>query len=66
LIEIVNFGLAGNATPAQVPPSILARTPAGRWGKSEEIIGAAVLLASRGADFITGVTLPVDGGYSVF
>jgi 2-deoxy-D-gluconate 3-dehydrogenase len=45
---------------------ILARTPAGRWGKSEEIIGAAVFLASRGADFITGVTLPVDGGYSAF
>jgi NAD(P)-dependent dehydrogenase (short-subunit alcohol dehydrogenase family) len=43
----------------------LARTPANRWGKSDEIIGAAVFLASRGADFITGVTLPVDGGYSV-
>jgi 2-dehydro-3-deoxy-D-gluconate 5-dehydrogenase len=45
--------------------AILARTPANRWGKTDEIIGAAVFLASRGADFITGVTLPVDGGYSV-
>jgi 2-deoxy-D-gluconate 3-dehydrogenase len=45
--------------------AILARTPANRWGKSDEIIGAAVFLASRGADFITGVTLPVDGGYSI-
>jgi hypothetical protein len=45
---------------------ILARTPAKRWGRSDEIIGAAVFLASRGADFITGVTLPVDGGYSVY
>jgi 2-deoxy-D-gluconate 3-dehydrogenase len=45
---------------------IIARTPAKRWGKSEEIIGATVFLASRGADFITGVTLPVDGGYSVY
>jgi 2-deoxy-D-gluconate 3-dehydrogenase len=45
--------------------AILARTPAGRFGKSEEVIGAAVFLASRGADFITGVTLPVDGGYSI-
>jgi 2-dehydro-3-deoxy-D-gluconate 5-dehydrogenase len=45
--------------------AILSRTPAGRWGKSEELIGAAVFLASRGADFVTGVTLPVDGGYSV-
>jgi 2-deoxy-D-gluconate 3-dehydrogenase len=45
---------------------ILARTPAKRWGKSEEMIGAAVFLASRGADFITGATLPVDGGYSIY
>jgi 2-deoxy-D-gluconate 3-dehydrogenase len=45
--------------------AILARTPAGRFGRSDELIGAAVFLASRGADFITGVTLPVDGGYSI-
>jgi 2-deoxy-D-gluconate 3-dehydrogenase len=45
---------------------ILARTPAKRWGKSDEIIGAAVFLASSAADFVTGVTLPVDGGYSVY
>jgi NAD(P)-dependent dehydrogenase (short-subunit alcohol dehydrogenase family) len=31
-----------------------------------ELIGATVFLASRGADFITGVTLPVDGGFSIF
>jgi 2-deoxy-D-gluconate 3-dehydrogenase len=45
---------------------IIARTPARRWGKSDEIIGATVSLASRAADFITGATLPVDGGYSVY
>ena len=45
---------------------IIARTPAKRWGKSDEIIGATVFLASRGADFITGATLPGDGGYSVY
>ncbi len=45
---------------------IIARTPAKRFGKSEELIGATVFLASRGADFITGVTLPVDGGFSIF
>jgi 2-deoxy-D-gluconate 3-dehydrogenase len=44
---------------------ILARTPAARWGEADEVAGAAVFLASAGADFITGVTLPVDGGYSV-
>ena len=45
---------------------IIARTPAKRWGKADEIIGATVFLSSRGADFITGATLPVDGGYSVY
>lgn len=45
---------------------IIARTPAKRWGKADELIGATVFLASRGADFITGATLTVDGGYSVY
>jgi 2-deoxy-D-gluconate 3-dehydrogenase len=44
---------------------ILARTPAGRWGEPDEVSGAAVFLASAAADFITGATLPVDGGYSI-
>jgi 2-deoxy-D-gluconate 3-dehydrogenase len=44
---------------------ILARTPANRWGHTDELAGAAVFLASHAADFITGVTLPVDGGYSI-
>jgi 2-dehydro-3-deoxy-D-gluconate 5-dehydrogenase len=44
---------------------ILLRTPASRWGKPDEVSGAAVFLASRAADFITGTTLPVDGGYSI-
>ena len=45
---------------------ILARTPAGRWGEPDDCSGAAVFLASRASDFVTGVTIPVDGGYSVF
>ena len=44
---------------------VLARTPQGRWGQPEDLAGAAVFLASRASDFITGVALPVDGGYSV-
>jgi 2-deoxy-D-gluconate 3-dehydrogenase len=44
---------------------VMARTPASRWGEPEDIVGAAIFLASRAADFITGVSLPVDGGYSV-
>ena len=45
--------------------TLMARTPAGRWGEPDECAGAAVFLASAAADFVTGVTLPVDGGYSI-
>lgn len=44
---------------------LMARTPAGRWGEADECAGAVVFLASGAADFITGVSLPIDGGYSV-
>lgn len=42
---------------------MLMRTPMRRFGKPEEIVGAAILLASDGAGFITGQTIVVDGGY---
>lgn len=44
---------------------VLTRTPQGRWGQPEDLAGAAVFLASSASDFVTGVALPVDGGYSV-
>jgi 2-deoxy-D-gluconate 3-dehydrogenase len=44
-------------------PQILDRIPAGRWGQPHELAGAAVFLASRAADYIHGVVLPVDGGW---
>lgn len=43
--------------------ALLARTPMGRWGAPEDLIGAALFLCSPDAGFITGVVLPVDGGY---
>ncbi len=44
---------------------ILMRTPAGRWGQSEELAGPAIFLASSASDFVTGETLRVDGGYAI-
>jgi gluconate 5-dehydrogenase len=38
------------------------RTPAGRWGKLEDLHGAVVFLASGASDFVNGQTLYVDGG----
>lgn len=45
---------------------LMARTPSGRWGAPDDCAGAAVFLASQAANFVTGITLPVDGGYSIF
>ena len=42
---------------------LLSRTPMGRFGKPEELVGTAVLLASDGASFLTGQCIVVDGGY---
>jgi gluconate 5-dehydrogenase len=41
---------------------LCARTPAGRWGRPEELVGAAVFLASRASDFVNGQIVYVDGG----
>ena len=43
---------------------VLARTPAGRWGNAEDLAGIAVFLCSAASDFVTGIAIPVDGGYS--
>ena len=43
--------------------AILDRIPAGHWAQPDEIAGAVVFLASSAADYVHGVTLPVDGGW---
>ncbi|HEX8900893.1 2-dehydro-3-deoxy-D-gluconate 5-dehydrogenase KduD [Vitreimonas sp.] len=42
---------------------ILDRIPAGRWGESRDIGGAAVFLASAASDYVHGAIIPVDGGW---
>jgi 2-dehydro-3-deoxy-D-gluconate 5-dehydrogenase len=78
-IELAPFNIQVNAiapgwietdmtAPAKTMPlndEILSRTPACRWGQTEEIAGTAVYLASRASDFVTGATIRVDGGFSI-
>jgi 2-deoxy-D-gluconate 3-dehydrogenase len=44
---------------------VIDRTSAGRWGEPADLAGAAIFLASRSSDYVTGVALPVDGGFSI-
>jgi 2-deoxy-D-gluconate 3-dehydrogenase len=43
--------------------AILTRIPAGRWGEPQDLVGAAVYLASAAADYVHGTVLTVDGGW---
>jgi 2-deoxy-D-gluconate 3-dehydrogenase len=43
---------------------VLSRIPFGRWAKPSDMAGTAVWLASRASDYVTGIAISVDGGYS--
>lgn len=50
---------------SQVAEEIRRKTPADRWGLPEDLVGATIFLASAASSFVTGVALPVDGGYLI-
>lgn len=54
----------GDSTPRG--RHVLQQTPMGRYGKPEELVGAVIFLSSDAASFVTGVVLPIDGGFSIF
>ncbi|CAA9280265.1 MAG: D-mannonate oxidoreductase, partial [uncultured Chloroflexia bacterium] len=46
--------------------TIVEHTPAGRFGEAEELVSTLIWLCGPGASFVTGVIIPVDGGFSAF
>ncbi len=58
--------LGADGTPTPRGQSILAHTPMGRFGEPDDLVGTALWLASDASRFVTGVVVPVDGGYAAF
>ncbi len=54
----------GEATPRG--KTIIAHTPMGRYGAPEDLLGAVVWLASDASKFVSGIVVPIDGGFSAF
>jgi len=55
-------GLQDDATRSA---AVLSRTPMNRWGQPQDIAGPVLFLCSNAAAFVTGIVLPVDGGYLI-
>jgi 2-deoxy-D-gluconate 3-dehydrogenase len=51
--------------PEALTRFVETQVPAGRPGQPDDVVGAAIFLASRAADYVTGQALFVDGGWSV-
>jgi NAD(P)-dependent dehydrogenase (short-subunit alcohol dehydrogenase family) len=58
--------ISPDGTYTERSQKILNNTPMGRFGEASELIGAVLFLASDSASFVTGVVLPIDGGFSTF
>jgi NAD(P)-dependent dehydrogenase (short-subunit alcohol dehydrogenase family) len=69
LVSAQNYKLLFNedGTPTARTGKILAATPMGRFGESNELEGGLLfLINNEAASFITGVVLPIDGGFSAY
>jgi NAD(P)-dependent dehydrogenase (short-subunit alcohol dehydrogenase family) len=61
-----DFLLKADGSYSERGQLIIDHTPMGRFGEPEELVGTAVWLASEAAKFVTGIVVPVDGGFSAF
>ena len=55
-----------DGTPTERTKKILNMTPMGRFGEPEELLGTLLWLCSEGSKFVTGIVVPVDGGFSAY
>jgi NAD(P)-dependent dehydrogenase (short-subunit alcohol dehydrogenase family) len=55
-----------DGTPTPRGSQILSATPMGRFGEAQELVGPVHFLCSDAASFVTGVVIPIDGGFSAF
>jgi NAD(P)-dependent dehydrogenase (short-subunit alcohol dehydrogenase family) len=46
--------------------TIIQHTPMGRFGTPEDLVGTVLWLVSPGSAFVTGIVVPIDGGFSAF
>ena len=56
-------------TPGEYAPrakKVIAHTPMGRYGEPEELVGTVVWLLSDASKFVTGIVVPIDGGFSSY
>jgi NAD(P)-dependent dehydrogenase (short-subunit alcohol dehydrogenase family) len=58
--------LNDDGSPTPRGQSIIAHTPLGRFGNPKDLLGAVLWLVSPASDFVTGIIVPVDGGFSAF
>ena len=61
-----NLLLHEDGSPSQRGQTIIDHTPAGRFGEPEELGGTLIWLCSPASAFVTGIVVPVDGGFSAF
>ncbi|MBI4581221.1 MAG: SDR family oxidoreductase [Planctomycetes bacterium] len=68
LTEQNRFLLTDKDTGEMTPrgKTIIAHTPMGRYGAPEDLFGAVLWLCSPASQFVTGITVPIDGGFSAF
>jgi NAD(P)-dependent dehydrogenase (short-subunit alcohol dehydrogenase family) len=68
LTEQNRFLLVNEKTgkPTERGETIISHVPMGRYGDAEELLGTVLWLLSDAAKYVTGIVVPVDGGFSAF